>query len=102
MTVNPKSLANLTGGSRKGIPNRSSAKVRDMILEAFDLKGGVQYLMAIDDEEFNKLLGKVIPTAITGEDGGPLTIAVRDEMRVAAVEARDAVARLMAGDAATG
>ena len=44
----PKSAAhpNLTGGSRKGKPNKLTGDVKAMILEALDRAGGASYLAA--------------------------------------------------------
>lgn len=36
---------NLTGGSRKGIPNKVTADVKAMILKALDDAGGAAYLL---------------------------------------------------------
>lgn len=72
---------NLTGGSRKGIPNKSTALLKDMILKALDGAGGVAYLQRQADENpgpFLTLVGKVLPLQVTGGDAGapPITIKV--------------------------
>lgn len=79
----PASLANLTGGSRKGIPNKTTALLKDAILKAAEQAGGedgmIGYLQKQATENpgpFMSLLGKVLPMQVTGEDGGALQIVI--------------------------
>lgn len=68
------------GGSRKGKPNKATAELKDMILQAMDEVGGVEYLKAQalqNPGPFLSLLGKILPTQLTGKDGG--AIEVRDD-----------------------
>lgn len=65
------------GGSRKGIPNKNTKAIKDMILEALSECGGVEYLVKRANDPktaaaFLGLVGKVLPTQVTGEDGGPV------------------------------
>lgn len=65
------------GGSRKGIPNKNTKAIKDMILEALSECGGVEYLVRRANDPktaaaFLGLVGKVLPTQVTGEDGGPV------------------------------
>lgn len=65
------------GGSRKGIPNKNTRAIKDMILEALSECGGVEYLVKRANDPktaaaFLGLVGKVLPTQVTGEDGGPV------------------------------
>jgi hypothetical protein len=67
---------NLKGGSRKGVPNKATKELKEMILAALDGAGGVQYLQerAKDPRTasaFLGLVGKVLPMTIagTGKDG---------------------------------
>lgn len=65
------------GGSRKGIPNKTSAALKDMILMALSNVGGVDYLERQAEDmpgAFLTLIGKVLPLQITGEGGGPVYI----------------------------
>lgn len=67
------------GGSRKGIPNKNTKALKDMILKALDKAGGVKYLQRQADDNptaFLTLVGKVLPLQVTGEGGGPLTVQV--------------------------
>lgn len=71
---------NLTGGSRKGIPNKITAALKDMILNALDKAGGEEYLARQAQENptaFMTLIGKVLPMQVTGEGDGPLTVVIR-------------------------
>jgi hypothetical protein len=63
------------GGSRKGIPNKITAELKDMIRQALDKAGGVDYLTRQADENpaaFMSLVGKTLPKELTGRDGGPI------------------------------
>lgn len=67
-------------GRPKGVPNKLTADVKAMILEALDRKGGVDYLVAQAEENptaFMTLLGKVLPLQVTGEGGGSLVVEIR-------------------------
>src|SRR5215203_1912784 len=82
------------GGSRKGIPNRITADVRAMILAALDRAGGEDYLLeqaTANPKAFMSLLGRIIPTQITGAGDKDLFPDLSD----AALDAR-IVAQLMA------
>lgn len=65
------------GGSRKGKPNKFTADVKAMIIEALNKAGGVGYLVdrAKDNPAaFIALVGKVLPLQVSGTDGGPIII----------------------------
>lgn len=69
-----------TGGRQKGSLNKTTAQLKDMVLEALAESGGVEYLKqtAIDHPAaFMTLLGKVLPLQLTGEGGGPLEIIAK-------------------------
>ena len=56
-------------GRPKGIPNKMTAALKDMILEALSNKGGVQYLEKQADNnptDFLTLVGKVLPLQVSG------------------------------------
>jgi hypothetical protein len=66
-----------TGGRAKGTPNKTSAKVKEAILKAFDKVGGERYLERVAQEDpktFCSLLGRVLPTEISGPEGGPVPV----------------------------
>ncbi len=57
------------GGSRKGIPNKITADVRAMVLAALDRAGGEDYLLeqaTANPRAFLSLVGRILPTQITG------------------------------------
>lgn len=64
-----------TGGRKAGTPNKTNALIKDMIVQALDNAGGTDYLTEqarLNPGPFMTLLGKVLPTQITGEGGGPV------------------------------
>lgn len=70
-------------GRPKGLPNKTTALLKDAILQAAQGAGGkggmVAYLTAQAAENpgpFLALLGKVLPLQVTGEGGADLTIKV--------------------------
>lgn len=72
---NPKSLANLKGGSRKGKPNKNTAALKEMVLAALSEAGGVDYLVQQSEENptaFLTLVGKVLPLQVAGDQDNPI------------------------------
>jgi hypothetical protein len=71
-----------SGGRKKGVPNKINALLKDDILQAADQAhpdGRVGYLtqQAKDNAPaFLTLLGKVLPTQVTGAEGGPLEVNI--------------------------
>ena len=75
-------MARNTSGLRKGGPgrprgsvNKVPAQLKDMILQALDKAGGVDYLVRQSEktpQAFIGLVGKVLPLQVTGKDGEPL------------------------------
>jgi hypothetical protein len=66
-------------GRPKGVPNKTNAALKDMILNALSKVGGEDYLakQATDNPaSFLTLVGKVLPMQLTGENGGGLTINI--------------------------
>jgi hypothetical protein len=74
-------------GRKPGVPNKTTAALKDAILAAavavgYDGKGKdglVGYLKLVassDVKAFSGLLGKVLPLQITGEGDGPLTVQI--------------------------
>jgi len=67
-----------TAGRKKGSVNKSTASTKAALMAAFDQRGGVPALLrwAKDNEtEFYKLWGRMVPTEISGPDGGPVEVA---------------------------
>ena len=67
-------------GRPKGVPNKLNGDIKAMILGALEDVGGRSYLAAraIDTPTaFMGLLGKVLPTQLTGENGAPIAYSFR-------------------------
>lgn len=71
------------GGRQKGTPNKVTVALKEAILRALedaDKGGSIGYLTRQANENpaaFMTLVGKVLPTQVTGEDGGPLQVLFR-------------------------
>lgn len=66
-----------SGGRKKGTPNRLTASVKEMVLGALQEAGGQEYLLMqskLNPTAFLTLVGKVLPTEISGPDGGAIEI----------------------------
>jgi len=73
-------LGKKTGGRQKGSPNKLTAQLKDMVLQALDESGGVEYLKQTAIEHptaFLTLVGKILPLQVTGENGGPLELIAK-------------------------
>ena len=67
------------GGRAKGVPNKFTRQLKELILEALHDAGGVAYLTRQAEANpvaFMALLGRVLPLQVAGHDGGPMTIVV--------------------------
>jgi hypothetical protein len=71
------------GGSRKGVPNKTTALLKDAILKAAENAGGkdgligyLQVQATANPGPFMALLGKVLPMQVTGADGGAVQITI--------------------------
>lgn len=76
-------VANLTNagkGRKKGVPNKNTTALKEMILGALDKSGGVDYLVRQAEENpgpFLSLVGKVLPMTVAGTgDGGSFKVIV--------------------------
>jgi hypothetical protein len=66
-----------TGGRQKGTPNKLSADVKAMVLEALDKAGGVAYLLTqaqTNPNAFLTLVGKVLPMTLAGDPDNPVAV----------------------------
>jgi hypothetical protein len=75
----PKGLAKTGGGSRKGIPNKKTAELKDMVFGALHAgrDGGQKWLQKQRDENpvaFMTLLGKFVPRDVNvgGQPENPI------------------------------
>ena len=67
------------GGRPKGVKNKATRELKEMILQALDHAGGVKYLQAQATQTptaFLALVGKVLPMQVTGKDGEAITVTV--------------------------
>lgn len=67
------------GGRKKGTPNKMTVAAREAFQNAFDGLGGVTALTKWAREnttEFYKLYGRLIPTEVTGKDGGAIGVSI--------------------------
>lgn len=72
-----------TGGRAKGTPNKLTADVKAMVLEALDKAGGVSYLLTqaqSNPNAFLTLVGKVLPMTVAGDPENPLGVVTRIEL----------------------
>jgi hypothetical protein len=65
-------------GRPKGVPNKVNGLLRDMILQALEGAGGVEYLQQQADSNpnaFLSLIGRVLPLQVSGDGGGPVKVS---------------------------
>lgn len=70
-------------GRPKGSLDKGNALIREMVADALNKAGGVDYLARQANEKpaaFLALLGKVLPVQITGAGGGPVETITRIEL----------------------
>jgi hypothetical protein len=66
-------------GKPKGAKNKATQELKDMILEALQNKGGVEYLERQADEKpvaFMALIGRVLPMTVAGDSENPLAVGL--------------------------
>ena len=66
-------------GRPKGMTNKNTRALKDMILGALEEKGGVAYLVEQAGENptaFLSLIGKVLPLTIAGDANQPIHFAI--------------------------
>lgn len=86
----PENLTNAGMGRPKGVPNKTTALLKDAILRAaekagkrYGSEGMVSYLEAQAETNpgpFMALLGKVLPMQVVGDDENPLRVIHRIEL----------------------
>ena len=76
-------------GRPKGVPNKVTTAVKEMVVQALDELGGVEYLKKQAKENptaFMTLVGKIIPTQIAGDPENPLKVIERIERVIVGTE----------------
>ena len=66
-----------TGGRVAGTPNKNTASVKAALHSVYEKKGGDTALLAWakqNEDEFYKLWGRMLPTEVSGPDGGAIVI----------------------------
>jgi hypothetical protein len=77
-----------TGGRVKGVPNKTTALLKDAIIRAAEavgedmhgkgkLTGYCQFLAKTEPKAFAGLLGRVLPMQVTGEGGGAVIVEIK-------------------------
>lgn len=70
-------------GRPKGVPNKINSDVKGMVLGALNSKGGQEWLerqMDLNPVAFLTILGKVLPTTISGDPENPLLTITKVEL----------------------
>lgn len=83
--INPVKAGIAGPGRPKGVPNKHTTEIKDMIRQALDGAGGVDYLIECANDPrsrsaFLGLVGKVLPMTLTGPDGGAVQTVTRIEL----------------------
>jgi hypothetical protein len=77
--ITPAFMAQAGKGRPKGVLNKNTTAIKDMILAALDKAGGVDYLAAQAEENpgpFMSLVGKVLPMQVQGDKDNPLQAVI--------------------------
>lgn len=73
------SAGNRGKGRKKGVPNKVTGALKEMILSALSTAGGEDYLVKQSSENptaFLTLVGKVLPMTVAGDPDAPLSLNV--------------------------
>lgn len=68
-------------GRAPGTPNKTTRAVREALVEAFEKRGGVEYLMTLDDDIFARLLVRLIPNEVAAKVDGAHEVVYRIKTR---------------------
>lgn len=79
-------------GRPPGMPNKNTALIREMVAQALDQAGGVDYLVSVAQSNpgpFLALVGKVLPVQLQNADDQPFRTLTRIELVPMADDAKD-------------
>lgn len=75
----PKKGERVPGSGRKpGTPNKITRVMREDWLEAYEKRGGIEYLLRLDDETFAKGLLRMIPNEVAAKLEAEVRLRVID------------------------
>jgi len=63
-------------GRPKGLKNKFTRDVREMVLQAINARGGVKFFERLEDRDLARLAARLIPHAIEGDSGGPVIVKI--------------------------
>lgn len=101
--INGQPVPSNPSGRPKGVLNKHTAAVKEAFKIAFDEMGGAEALCAWGREnqtDFYKLVSKLIPTEITGDEKNPIVIKDVTDIKSKLLKAipEDELNRILAGD----
>ncbi len=76
----PRGGAREGAGRPKGSLDKGNAQIRELIVTALNNVGGVEYLekkAETQPQAFLSLIGKVMPTQVTGVDGKDINVSIK-------------------------
>ena len=65
-------------GRQRGTPNKVTRAMRDDWLEAYEKRGGVEFLLGLDDETFAKGLLRMVPNEVAAKIESEIKLRVID------------------------
>lgn len=98
-TAFKKGMARPEGAGRKpGTANKVTTSVKQALIEAFDLMGGIPSLVRWGRQnptDFYKLWSRLLPIQITGEGGGPVVVQTKHDLSQLSIEELTTLANLV-------
>lgn len=81
-------------GRPKGLANKATRAVKEALWEAYEGIGGGKKLKEwaeANPTEFFKLWGRMLPTEVSGPDGGPIKAELTDQLASMPKDKRDGI-----------
>lgn len=66
-------------GRPKGLKNKFTRDVREMVLQAIDARGGVKFFERLEDRDLVRLAARLIPQEVKGDLGGAVTVIIHKD-----------------------